>query len=142
MGRRPYSDDLRTRVVTAVGAGLSRHGAAERFAVSPSSAIRWAKLLDETGSVRPRPRGGKSRSPLEPHAAWLLELVAEKPDLTLAEIVQRLLQDRGVQTSDSSVDRLFKRHAVSFKKNSARRRAGAARRSRSASALEGRADAA
>jgi len=96
------------------------------------------KLHDETGSVRPRRRGGKSRSPLEPHAAWLLELVAEKPDLTLAEIVQRLLQDRGVQTSDSSVDRFFSRRGVTFKKNSARRRAGSTRRSRSASALEGR----
>jgi len=138
MGRQPYSVDLRTRVVTAVGAGSSRHAAAERFAVSPSSAIRWVKLHDETGSVRPRRRGGKSRSPLEPHAAWLLELVAEKPDLTLAEIVQRLLQDRGVQTSDSSVDRFFSRRGVTFKKNSARRRAGSTRRSRSASALEGR----
>ena len=49
-------------------------------------------------------------------------------DLTLAEIVQRLLQDRGVHTTDSSLDRFFKRHKVSFKKNSARIRAGQARR--------------
>jgi transposase len=49
-----------------------------------------------------------------------------KPDLTLAEIVQRLWQDRQVRTTDSSVDRFFRRHGVSFKKNSARRRAGAA----------------
>ena len=138
MGRAPYSDDLRTRVVTAVGAGSSRHAAAERFAVSISSAVRWVALHDETGSVSPRRRGGKSRSPLEPYAAWLLKLLDEKPDLTLAEIVQRLLQDRGVQTSDSSVDRFFRRHKVSFKKNAARRRAGAARRGPSASALEGR----
>ena len=81
---------------------------------------------------------GKSRSPLEPHAAWLLELVDKEPDLTLAEIVERLLQDRGVRTSDSSVDRFFKRHGVSFKKNSARRRAGTARRGRGAAMLEGR----
>jgi transposase len=66
-----------------------------------------------------------------------LDLIAGEPDLTLAEIVERLLRDRGVQTSDSSVDRFFGRHSISFKKNSARRRAGAARRRRSAATLEG-----
>jgi len=87
MGRRPYSDDLRERVVTAVAGGCSRRAAAERFAVIASSAIRWVELHEETGNVSRRPRGGKSRSPLEPHACWLLELVDREPDLTLAEIV-------------------------------------------------------
>ena len=137
MGRRPYSDDLRTRVVTAVAGGCSRRAAADRFAVSASSAIRWVELHDKTGSVRPRRRAGKSRSPLEPHASWLLELVAKASDLTLAEIVQRLLQDVGVRSTDSSVDRFFRRHGVSFKKNSARRRAGTARRGRGQAPLEG-----
>ena len=139
MGRRPYSDDLRERVVTAVAGGCSRRAAAERFAVSASSAIRWVELHEQTGSVSRRPRSGKSRSPLEPHASWLLELVEREPDLTLAEIVERLLQDVGVCTTDSSVDRLFKRRNVTFKKNSPRNRAGAPRRGRGAATLEGRA---
>ena len=138
MGRRPYSDDLRERVVTAVAGGCSRRAAAARFAVSASSAIRWVELHEETGSVSRRPRGRKSRSPLEPHASWLLELVEREPDLTLAEIVERLFQDVGVRTTDSSVDRFFKRHNVSFKKNSARSRAGATRRGGGAATLEGR----
>ena len=137
MGRRSYSDDLRARVVAAVAGGCSRRAAAERFAVSAPSAVRWVALHDETGSVSARRRGGKSRSPLEPHASWLLGLIAQEPDLTLAEIVGRLL-DRGMHTTDSSLDRFFKRHKVSFKKNSARSRAGTARRGRSAAALEGR----
>ena len=138
MGRRPYSDDLRARVVAAVAEGCSRRAAGKRFAVSASSSIRWVDLHEETGSVSARPRSGKSRSPLEPHASWLLELVASEPDLTLAEVVQRLLQDRGVHTSDSSLDRFFKRHGISFKKNSARRRAGASRRGRGTATLESR----
>ena len=138
MGRRPYSDDLRARVVAAVAEGCSRRAAGKRFAVSASSSIRWVELHEETGSVSPRRRGGKSRSPLEPHALWLLELVDKEADLTLAEIVQRLWQDRGVRTTDSSVDRFFKRHAVTFKKNSARRRARSARRGRGAARLESR----
>src|SRR5512147_510192 len=123
MGRQPYSSDLRSRVIAAVAEGCSRRAAAKRFAVSASSSIRWVDLHDETGSVGPRPRSGKSRSPLEPHQQWLSELIAGEPDLTLAEIVDRLLQDRSVHTTDSSVDRFFKRHNVSFKKNSARGRA-------------------
>lgn len=138
MGRRPYSDDLRARVVTAVAEGCSRRAAGKRFAVSASSSIRWVELHEATGNVSPRRRGGKSRSPLEPHALWLLDLVDKESDLTLAEIVQRLWQDRGVRTTDSSVDRFFKRHGVTFKKNSARRRAGSARRGRGAARLESR----
>jgi transposase len=137
MGRRPYSDDLRARVVAAVAEGCSRRAAGKRFAVSASSSIRWVELHEETGSVSPLRRGGRSRSPLEPHASWLLELVDKEPDLTLAEIVQRLWQDRAVRTTNSSVDRFFRRHGVTFKKNSARRRAGAARRGPGAAMLEG-----
>jgi transposase len=138
MGRRPYSDDLRARVIMAVAGGCSRRAAGKRFAVSASSSIRWVELHEETGSVSPRQRGGNSRSPLEPHASWLLELVDQESDLTLAEIVERLWTDRGVRTTDSSVDRFFKRHGVTFKKNSARRRAGSARRGRGAARLESR----
>ena len=87
-----HSDDLRSRVVAD---GNSRRAAAERFRVSASSAVRWAKRHAQTGSVSPSPRGGRRRSPLERHAAWLLALVASEPDLTLAEIVARVA---GVQS--------------------------------------------
>jgi hypothetical protein len=38
---RPYSQDLRERVVRAVEAGASCHEASATSEVSPSSAIRW-----------------------------------------------------------------------------------------------------
>src|SRR5450432_4571577 len=69
LGTTAHSDDLRSRVVAEVLAGASRRQAAERFKVSAASAVRWAQLYSQTGGVGPRPRGGKSRSPLEPHAA-------------------------------------------------------------------------
>lgn len=114
MGRRPYSEDVRSLVVGEVEAGASRRAAARRFKVSASSAIRWVDRHDETGSVSCEPRRARSRSPLEPHTAWLLELVGREPDLTLAEIEERLLKDRGVRTTDSSIDRFFRRHKISF----------------------------
>lgn len=61
-----------------------------------------------------RPR--KSRSPLEAHAAWLLALIAAEPDLSLAELAQRIETERGLKTSTSAVDRFVQRHDLSFKK--------------------------
>lgn len=134
-----HSDDLRIRVVEEVSGGrMSRRQAAAHFRVSPASAVRWARLKAETGGVAPRRRGGKSRSPLTPHGAWLLDLVAKEPDLTLAELERRIFEVVGLRTTEVSIRRFFKRHRISYKKNSARLRADAARRGRSARALEGR----
>ena len=137
MGRKPYSNDLRGLVVEEVAAGSSRRAAARRFKVSVSSAIRWVGLHGETGSVSRRV-GGKRRSPLEAHAPWLLALIAGEPALTLAEIVQRVLAELGLHTTDSSVDRFFDRHGISFKKKPARRRTGPVGRGTGARELEGR----
>jgi transposase len=123
--------------VAEVAAGGSRRAAAERFRVSPSSAVRWAKRHAETGSISPSSRGGRSRSPLELHAAWLLALVAAEPDLTLAEIAARVAEAHGLATTDGSLRRFFQRHRVSLKKNAARRRAGPSRRGCGAAGLAG-----
>src|SRR6266536_925856 len=104
MGQGAYSSDLRSRVVAEVAAGTSRRQAARLYRVSASSAVRWAELHDETGSVSPRPRGGKSRSPLQPHRDWLLKLVAEEPDLTLRELEQRILRNLRSHRSHRSHD--------------------------------------
>jgi transposase len=138
MGTTAHSEDLRSRVVEEILAGASRRQAAERFKVSAASAVRWAQLHSQTGGVGPRPRGGKSRSPLEPHAAWLLDLTDAEPDLTLEAIVQRLLAGLGLKTSEAAVRRFFKRHAITFKKNAARRRTGSTRRIPGARTLEGK----
>ncbi len=125
-----WSVDLRERVVAEVSAGMSRRRAAARFRVSPSSAIRWTALERETGGVAPRPRGGKSRSPLEPHAAWLLDLVAGEPDLTLAELERRIADGLGLSITERSIRRFFQRHRITLKKSLARGRAGSAGRGR------------
>jgi transposase len=114
MGTTALSDDLRSRVIAEILAGALRRQAAERFKVSAASAVRWAQLHSQTGGIGPRPRGGKSRSPLEPHAAWLLDLTTAEPDLTLEAIVQRLLAGLGLKKA--AVRRFFKRHAITFKK--------------------------
>jgi transposase len=111
---KPYSDDLRERVIEAVEAGESRREAAESFNLSPSSAVKWLQRWRNTGSAKAKPSGG-STSPLEAHAEWLLVMVAERPDLTLDEIVAAM-RKRRVPGSRTAVWRFFARHDLTFKK--------------------------
>ncbi len=120
------SNDLRVRVVEAVLAGSSRRRAGARFGVSVSSAIRWVRSWHERGDVGAKPQGGDRRSGrIEAHAEFLLDRVAQTPDVTLAEL-QALLRERGVAVGIGTMWRFFDRHRISFKKNRARRRAGPA----------------
>lgn len=133
-----YSTDLRERVIGDVGAGLSRREAGRRLRVSASSAVRWVKLHALTGSVAPKPRGGRPRSPLAPIKEWLLALIASEPDLTLEAIVTRVFETHGVKTSTSAVDRFYVSHKITFKKKPTRQRTETARRGRGARDLAGR----
>jgi transposase len=133
---KPCSLDLRMRVLREVEAGASRREAAECAEVSASSAIKWMQRLNETGSIAAKPSGG-SISPLEAHAAVLLRLIAEQPDLTLDEIVAAM-RKRRIVGSRSAVWRFFKRHNISFKKNSVRGGAEAGGRRPRPAALDAR----
>jgi transposase len=116
---RPYSDDLRERVIEAVEAGASRREAAESFNLCPSSAVKWLQRWRDTGSAKAKPTGG-STSPLEAHAEELLALIAEQPDLSLDEVVVAM-RKRRIRGSRTAVWRFFARRGFTFKKKPARR---------------------
>ncbi len=119
-----YSNDLRVRVIHVVEGGAAARAAARQFAIGDSTAIRWAKRWRETGSFAARSVKGQSRSPLKHYEQWLLNLVRQEPDLTLEEIQKRLLDEHQHRAGISAIWRFFDRHGISFKKKSARRRAG------------------
>ncbi|MEI9985568.1 MAG: IS630 family transposase [Aliidongia sp.] len=76
---RPYSMDLRERVVAAIVGGMSCRPAAARFGVSYSVAIGWMKRLRETGSVAPGQMGGhKPRKISGEYRTWLVERCRER----------------------------------------------------------------
>jgi transposase len=131
---KPYSNDLRARVIETVEAGASRREAAELYGISPSVVVIWAQRWKETGSVAAKPSGG-STSPLEEHAEFLLGLVAERPDLTLEEIVAAMSKAR-IAGSRTAVWRFYERHDFSFKKNSVRGGAKARRGGPRAASLD------
>jgi transposase len=132
---RAYSSDLRERVVAAADRGLSASAVARIFGVSLSTAIRWTRRVRDTGSVAAKPCGGDTRSKLTDQANWLMELIGQQPDLTLAEIQQRLRADKAVVVGYGTVWRFFANRKVSFKKNPARRRTRAKRCRGSAQSL-------
>ena len=119
-----YSTDLRARAIAIVEDGESAREAARVLNVAAATAIRWVELWTTTGSVEAKPGTGHSRSPLKAYEDWLLDLVATQPDLTLEEIRARLKREKKLEVAASSIWRFFDRHDITFKKNSARRRAG------------------
>lgn len=119
---KPYSDDLRERVVGVVKSGCSRREAAEQFEVSASFVIKLMQLYQSTGSYHPRKFGGHRKPVLADHEETVRALVAASESATLAELQQQL-DDRGIKVGLSSIDRFLKRLRLSFKKNSVRRRA-------------------
>ena len=121
-----YSKDLRERAVAIVEDGESAREAARLLNIGAATAIRWIERWTSTGTVEAKPGTGHSKSPLRVYELWLLDLVAKEPDLTLEEIRARLRREKKLKVAASSVWRFYDRHEITFKKNSARRRAGSA----------------
>jgi transposase len=122
---KPYSEDLRTRVVAAVSAGVSCREAAQRFSIGVSSVVRWAQRFRQTGRVAAKPMGGDRNSRLKDERDWLLARVAASPDLPLHGI-RRELAARHVHVGYGTIWRFFAKEKITFKKNRLRRRAGPA----------------
>lgn len=114
---KALSVDLRRRVVDAVAAGASCRAAAARFGVGVSSAIRWVARDRERGDLEPDKRGGNVRSHrIDAHRDLVLAWIEETPDLTLAEVADRLDAATGYRPLPSIVCRFFQRHGVTRKK--------------------------
>lgn len=115
---KPYSLDLRERIVGYVEEGHSARAAAGVFGVSPSTAVRLAAAQRDHGSVAPKPQG---RAPgtagkLAAHTDFLLARMKSEPDTTLQELADVLREDRGVEVQLSSIYRALIRAGYSYKK--------------------------
>ena len=122
---KPYSLDLRERVVAAVEKeGLSRNQAAARFGVAVSTAVHWVRRYRSAGDVSPSKIGGyKKRTLRGEHADWLIARCREK-DFTISLLVEELLAIRGVKVDRHSVWEFLHAEGLSFKKKPVRQGAG------------------
>lgn len=132
---RPYSLDLRERVVAAVSAGASCRKVAALYKVGVATVVKWCQRHRMTGSVAAKRMGGKRARSLAGKRDWVLARLAEAPDLTLRGLVAEL-GECGVVTSYGSVWRIVHDAGISFKKNSVRQRARSTGRGKASGAVE------
>jgi transposase len=111
---RPYSTDLRERILVAVERGEhSLRELAHLFSVSLSFLVRLLQHHRRTGSVQPKPHAGGPTPVLDDAAVQrLLQLVRQQPDATLAELRDRL----GVPCHLATIARALHKHRITRKK--------------------------
>ena len=122
---RPYSTDLRERVVAFMSSGRTARAAAAVFGVSVASAVRWSQRQRRQGNVLPGKIGGHRKPVLLPQREWLHARLAAEPDVTLRGLLAEL-DERGVRASYGALWLFLEREGLSFKKNRTRQRAGSA----------------
>src|SRR5215208_834728 len=114
-GMKPYSEDLRTRIVRAVEDGMPKSAAARLFGVSLSSVKRYVRIAQRGVSLAPRKGGGRPPKTDQTVQKLLEEDVKERPAATVAERCRFLERTTGKVLSASSVKRLLKRLGFSRK---------------------------
>ena len=115
-GMKPYSEDLRRRIVLAVEVGgTSKPAAARLFGVSLSSVKRYLRLAKRGVSLAPRKGGGRPPKTDQTTEKLLEEDVEERPAATVSERRQFLERTMGKVLRDSIVKRLLKRLGFSQK---------------------------
>jgi transposase len=96
---KPYSQDLRERVIAAVDSGTGAYVAAPLFRVSVSYIYKALIRRRTTGEVTARRSGGGPKPKLAPHDDALRARVAAYPDATLEELQAWLAGEREVKVS-------------------------------------------
>lgn len=119
---RPYSNDLRERVVARVIAGEPVRAVSATFGVSVASVVKWSQRMRRTGSVAPDRMGSRRPKLLEPHRDWLLARMNEGRRFTLRGL-QAELAERGIVVDYRTVWNFVHDANMSFKKNRATQRA-------------------
>ncbi len=106
-------DAIRERVLAFYDEGLKTKQIATNLRVSAS----WCRRVKQLRG-RPRPRNGGGRPKLNDAAcARLCGLVDEKPDATLAELQQRILDELGIKISSGALWNTLRRLKLTLKKS-------------------------
>lgn len=114
---RPFSPDLRQRIVAALDAGQPTAVVADRFQVAPRTVRRYRQRWREYGTLDPMPHPGRHRKIRGSDEALLREQVLAAPDATLREHRLQWHARTGVWVSESTVCRTLQRLQLTVKKN-------------------------
>ena len=122
---RPYSEDLRVRIIAGKKAGESSAKVAERLRVHVRTVERYWERYGEKGHCRPEKIGGHRRSRLAGHEKTVELWIKAEPSLSLEKLCARCQKQLKVTLTVSAMWHRLKALGLSFKKNDARRRARA-----------------
>ena len=122
---RPYSLDLRERVVAAVASGQSCRAVAATFGVSMASVVKWSQRFRSSGTPAAKPMGRRRPVLLAGQRAFILERIERVPNISLRMLAAELAE-RGIAVSYGAVWTFVHREGLSFKKKPVRQRAGSA----------------
>ncbi len=114
---KPYSEDLRQKVVQAIEQrGISKSQAARLFGISLSSVKRYVRLANQGKSLTPRKGGGRPPKADETTKKLLEEDIRTRPAATVSERRHFLMSFAGKTLSEPTLRRLLKRMGFSRKK--------------------------
>ena len=114
---KPYSQDLRNRVLAKARAGKEPQAAiAATFGISLSTLEKWLRRKRMTGKSTPLPLAHGPKSVLEHHAALIRAEVKRQPDITLVELCAHLSHCVGIEVSPSTMCRTLQRLRLPRKK--------------------------
>jgi len=103
---KPYSKDLRLKVLDAVDGGMPRKDVARIFGISVPSIKRWLRRRRERSDVAPSPIPGPAAIKGDLLKEWLpARLDNDEPDPTLAEHCEAFEKASGVQVSTATMCR-------------------------------------
>lgn len=116
---KPYSNDLRRRIVAAYESGdHTLVEVAELFGVSLATVKNFLRRKRETGSSDALPHGGGQKPSLnQKHAAFVRDTITESNDLTLKELCQRLRRKHKKDVSLPTMSRLLQGLGLPRKKS-------------------------
>jgi transposase len=102
---KPYSKDLRLRVLSAVDAGNPREEVAKTFSVSMPTIKRWLRRRKETGDVKPKPIPGRPSRKGVMLKEWLPNHLEANDNLTLEEHREAFEEEFEQRVSTSTMGR-------------------------------------
>jgi transposase len=111
-----YSVDLRRRIVSAVGGGMSKAQAARTFSVSLSSVKRYVNKASRGESLAPKKRPGSAPKLDETARKLLEEDLKERPFASLQERCEYIGAITGISVSRSTMCRAIARVGPTRKK--------------------------
>jgi transposase len=104
-----YSKDLRLKVLSAIDRGIPRREVADLFGVSLSTIKRWLKRRHLTGDVNIHKIPGRPSVKGKALRQWLPSQLTSNPDLTLREHCEAFEDESGMEVSEATMSRNFRR---------------------------------